>query len=156
MERAAYIRTPSDPCRHPTTLTHGDHWVPGEVLPIINGLYDEALTERGTFFRRRVYKRVGFYELKYMKQSENLVLRAPFVYLLWTHSQRPSLPRHGRNRVQTWAATDNSAGPWTTSSNLKMLPGSTPPLKPAERSNESGPSDHESLNVSYNPTTPVQ
>ena len=34
-------------------------WLPEVVLPPYNGIYGEAPPERGTFFRCKVYERVG-------------------------------------------------------------------------------------------------
>ena len=35
------------------------YWLPEVVLPPYNGIYGEAPAERGTFFRRKVYERIG-------------------------------------------------------------------------------------------------
>ena len=35
------------------------YWLPEVVLPPCNGIYGEAPAERGTFFRRKVYERIG-------------------------------------------------------------------------------------------------
>ena len=35
------------------------YWLPEVVLPPYNGIYGEAPSERGTFFRRKVYERIG-------------------------------------------------------------------------------------------------
>ena len=40
----------------------------GYSLTPYNGLYGEALTERGTFFRLQVYKRVGFSQVEVRKR----------------------------------------------------------------------------------------
>ena len=39
-----------------------------------NGQYGEVPPERGTFFRLQVYKRVGFYLLKYIKRVGKSVI----------------------------------------------------------------------------------
>ena len=40
----------------------------GYSLTPYNGLYGEALPERGTFFRLQVYKRVGFSQVEVRKR----------------------------------------------------------------------------------------
>ena len=49
----------------------------GEGATPYNGLYGEAMPERGTFFKPQVYERVGIlYSLNYMKGWENLSVRS--------------------------------------------------------------------------------
>ena len=43
-----------------------------------NGLYREALPKRGTFFRLRVYKRVGISQVEVYKNVGKLVLKRAF------------------------------------------------------------------------------
>ena len=47
---------------------------PGGVLPIINGLYEEAPPERGTFFRFQVYKKVGISQVGVYKRVGKSVI----------------------------------------------------------------------------------
>ena len=48
--------------------------MPGEGTPY-NGLYGEALPERGTFFRLQVYKRVGISQVEVYKRVGKLVIK---------------------------------------------------------------------------------